>query len=511
MESVPSVRAKWLVVAALFAFSVAPTFISYQPYLFNWDDADYLQRAVAVSRAFWSGDVHGLGAAMVSWHTPAMALLGLPWGPLASWDAAGNCFVTLAAVISLLAASCLYLLLRLEVNPLFLVIASVCVGASLGPYPPHPHIVDTHASATAFMADSLLAWTTLAAVLLIPYEVRTPCPSIRSVVLRGILCASILSLGVMTKVSFLYFIGLIVPILFFTRLHHGGRWSAFAWLLAFVCWSAPAAVFLVRYGRSAFALARAASFGHNAGFFYLPPLQFLAHTIRESPGLGLSLVLMAAALMYLVIKRRLVQSWPEFAAFLIVIGYGIIVLASTNREIRFAFPAIVALPFLLAILLSRQPDRTPAPSHALAALAAGLALLGLVAAGVPTRHRADRQSISRADAVLAQSVRCNAKSVLLATDSPTLNVFLMNLALEFSPSGASTGTLAYQVMTGVPIEEDFRALSESDMVVFQDARRIRPRFTNQRVAEYERYVRQGGSVPIRVGDDVSVYAMRRRP
>jgi hypothetical protein len=511
MESVTSGRVKWLVVVALFAFCVAPTFISYESYLFSWDDADYLHRAVEVSRAFWSGDVHGLQAVISS--KPAMTLLGLPWGPLTSWDAAGNCFVTLAAVISFLVASSLYLLLRLGVKPILLVVASVCVGASLGPFPlrVHGHVFDAHTIATGFMTDSLLAWTTLAAVLLIPYEARMPCPSIRGAVLRGILCASILSLGVMTKVSFLYFIVLIVPVLFLTRLHYGGRRSAAAWLLAFVCWSAPAAFFLVRYGRFTLVQAGASTFGGTADFYYLPPLQFLARSIRESPGLGLSLVLMAAALIYLVIKRRLVQSWPEFVAFLMVIGYGIIVFASANKQIRYAFPAIVALPFLVAMLMSRQPDPTPAPSHTLAALGAGLVLIGLVAAAVPMRHRADRRSLSRADTVLAEAVRCNARSILLATDSPTLNVFLLDLALEFSPSGASTGTLAYRAMNGAPIEQDFRALSESDMVVFQDARRINPRFTNQRVSEYERYIRQGGSVSIRVGDDVSVYSGRCRP
>src|ERR1700720_312664 len=173
MESVTSEKSKWLVVAALFAFSVAPTFISYQPYLFTWEDANYLQRAIAVSRTFWSGDVHGVGRAMVESHPPAMTLLGLPWGPLASWDAAGNCFITLAAVISLLAALCLYLLLRIGVKPFFLVLASVCVLASIGPYPRGSPV---HFAATAFMADALLAWTTLAAVLLVPYEARTPCP-----------------------------------------------------------------------------------------------------------------------------------------------------------------------------------------------------------------------------------------------------------------------------------------------------------------------------------------------
>ena len=120
-------KSKWLLVAALFAFCVAPTFISYKPYLFGWDDADYLARAIAVSRAFWSGDINGLKGAMVSQHPPAMTLLGLPWGPLVSWDAASKCFITLAGLISFLAALSLYLLLRIGVKPFFLATASVCV------------------------------------------------------------------------------------------------------------------------------------------------------------------------------------------------------------------------------------------------------------------------------------------------------------------------------------------------------------------------------------------------
>ena len=48
-------KSKGLVVAALFAFCVAPTFISFQPYWFSWDDSVYLQRSIAVSRAFWAG------------------------------------------------------------------------------------------------------------------------------------------------------------------------------------------------------------------------------------------------------------------------------------------------------------------------------------------------------------------------------------------------------------------------------------------------------------------------
>ena len=502
-------KSKWLVAAALFAFCVAPTFISYQPYLFRWDDSDYLQRSIAVNRAFWSGNVHGLGAAMVSIRPPAMTLLGLAWGPLATWDAASKCFVTLAAVISLLAAACLYMLLRIGVKPLFLVAGAACVGASLGPYPPG---APAHAVATGFMADSLLAWTTLAAVLLIPYEARTDCPSLKGAVLRGILWGSILSLGAMTKVSFLFFVVLIVPVLFFIKLHHCGLRSALTALIAFACWSAPSAIYLVRWGKAAFATAKASSFGPLANLYYHPLLEFLGSTLQQSPGLVLSLVLTATALIYLIIKGREDQVGPDLLALLIMIGFSIVALASTNRVIRFEFPAIVALPFLTAILLSGKGHSVRGSS---AALAAGLVFCGLLAAGVPTRHRANRQTLSRSEAVLAQAAECNAKSIMLATDSPTLNKNLMDLAIEVSASRApvKVGTLAYeavsyQAISGVPIEKDFRSMSESDLVVFQDRDASSPPFTNQHASEYERYVQHIGYVPTKVGDDVSVYWTR---
>ena len=108
------------------------------------------------------------------------------------------------------------------------------------------------------------------------------------------------------------------------------------------------------------------------------------------------------------------------------------------------------------------------------------------------------------------------EGVILATDSPTLNVGLLQLAIEVSPSRApikmdQVSTLAYKVMNGVPIEEDFRAISEADQVVFQDKNRFSPPFTNQRVSKYEQYVRHAGYVPIRIGDNVSVYSMHCRP
>jgi hypothetical protein len=52
---------------------------------------------------------------------------------------------------------------------------------------------------------------------------------------------------------------------------------------------------------------------------------------------------------------------------LVVIGFALIVLLSANRQIRYAFPAIVSLPFLIAILLSGREPSMPGRAAAMAA------------------------------------------------------------------------------------------------------------------------------------------------
>jgi len=132
---------------------------------------------------------------------------------------------------------------------------------------------------------------------------------------------------------------------------------------------------------------------------------------------------------------------------------------------------------------------------------------------VPTWHRTDRQNLSRCEAVLAQALKCHSRRVVLATDSPTLNKNLMDLANEFwaTESPVEVDTLAYQAMSGVPIEADFHAIDEFDQVVFQDRAELSPPFTNQRVSEYERYIQQGRYVPVKVADDLTVYSIRCGP
>ncbi len=498
-------KLRWVIAIAAFVLCVAPTFISYQSYVFQWDDANYMMRAVQVSRNFWRGDMDWVLAAMVGAHTPAMTLLGLPWGPLRSWRSTGDCFITLGAVISLIAGACLYLQLRIGVKPCYLVAASACVFASIGPYPTGSPL---HKDATGFLSDGLLAWTILAALLLIPYEARLHRSTIRSCVLSGVVWGLILCLGVATKLSFLYFVVFLVPVLLFIKARNSGLTRALTAAIALAFCVTPIVLHLVQWGRPAFNLAKESSFGETAHFYYIPLSQFLLHAVRESPGVLVSFLFVIAGLTVGLIRRQLSQHWPELLALLIILGYTITVFASPNREMRFALGAVLALPFLVGILLSGTENVVP---QRFATAAALLAICTLIAASIPMRLRPDRQSISRSNAVLAIAARINARSIVLATDSPTLNDPLLILAREFSTSRVSdSATIAYQAMHGSSIEDDCRVLSGYDLVVIQDYDALRPFFTNQRVREYERYVQQNGHGPIRAADDVSVYLMGYR-
>jgi hypothetical protein len=84
------------------------------------------------------------------------------------------------------------------------------------------------------------------------------------------------------------------------------------------------------------------------------------------------------------------------------------------------------------------------------------------------------------------------------------------LAVEVSASRPSVkvGTLAQRVMFGVPIEQDFRSIDESDQIVLQDRAALSPPFTNRRATEYEEYLRRRGYVAVSAGDDLKVYSIR---
>jgi hypothetical protein len=492
---------KLILSIAVFALCIAPTIISYKSYKFTWDDSDYLWRSIAVSKAFWSGNIHEVRSTMVHFRPPVMTLLGLPWGPLRSWDAAGKCFVTLTGFTAFFAACSLFLLLRVGLKPLYLVIASVCAFVALGPY---PESAEAHHWSTGFMADSLFAWIAFAATLLIPYEVTYITSSTTDSLVRGVLWAVVFSVGAITKVSFFYFIVAVIPVLFVVRMRHSGFWSALPSLLSLSVCALPVVVYWLRYGRPILNYGRAASFGSTAQLYLVPLSQFISDTLRESPGVLLSGIFAIVGATYLIVKRRDLTWGTNLLPLLIMLGYCTISLASANREIRFLIPGIIALPFFIGLLIS---DKTGMPSLRQALVAAILVFICFVVAGMPMMHRADRGSIHFSEVVLAQAVESKANHIVLATDSSSLNSDLMRLAAEVSSKPlVESNSLAWRAALGIPIEDDFRTVGQSDLVVFQNDEMLNSPITNVRVSEYEQYTRQHfGDVPVKIVDGMRIY------
>jgi len=501
-------RTKWhvLLSAVVFSLCIVPTIVSYSSYSFSWDDSDYLTRSIAVNKAFWSGDRPGLRKELHNnFRPPAMTLLGLPWGRFAPEDAAGKCFVTLAVCTSFFAACCLFLLLRIGLEPLYLITASVCAFASLGPYPAGAH---AHYVATGFMADSLFAWNAFAATLLIPYEAIPSASSTFDDLARGVLWGTILSAMALTRVNGFYFIGTIALLVFVIRMRRNGHRSAFVALASLGACSIPAIFYWLRYGLPSLRNGWAASFGHDAPFYYLPLSRFLEITLRQSPGMLLGGLFALVGIVVFAARRRNVPEYANILAFLVMAGYSAITLASHNREIRFLFPAIIGMPFLIGLLVSGKTFALPKRS---ALIASTLAVCILLAACGPLLHRPYRQSLHKGEEILAEARASNAKRVLLATASSSLNVELVGLAIAVSPSQPSVtlDSLALRAAAGGPIEDDFRTIRDSDLVVFQDKSALDAEPPNDRIPEYEDFARgSAGTFQLKVVDDMHVYELR---
>jgi hypothetical protein len=445
---------------------------------------------------------------MHSIRPPVMTFLGLPGGPIHSWPATGKSFVVLNAFVSAFAALSLFLLLRIGAHRWAIGGAAATLLLALGPF---PAVSQTHTMATGFMADSLLSWIVLAALLLIPYEASPGSKGgDRQDLWRGILWSVVFLTGAMTKVSFFYFAGLILSVLVILRTQRGGRRSTLRTLTVLAICSVPAAAYWIRYGKIMLQNGWSASFGSDAGNYRLPLKDFGASVVHDAPGVLAPVLLVILGLIYLALSRRpipLVNWAPPLIAFV----YGVIGLASPNRELRYFFPVLIALPFLVAALFEEKSNSFP---RSAAGIAAASVFAFLTLAGLPMASRPDRESIRRSEAVLGYAAATGAKRVLLATDGASLNEQLILLAMGTAPrpAGIEFTDLAYRAVYNISLEEDFKSIRSSELVVFQDMRSVNSPFTNQRVQDYETYVRQCASrPPFRLAGDVSVYDLRSNP
>lgn len=103
------------------------------------------------------------------------------------------------------------------------------------------------------------------------------------------------------------------------------------------------------------------------------------------------------------------------------------------------------------------------------------------------------------NALLTQLVEQKVSRVIVATDSPEVNIESLLLAKHIGGKALSSltiYTLAYDFMHNKPLTVSYDLISKSDAVIFQEPIPTVPDFTNKYAKEYLAYTMSLGFVPL---------------
>jgi hypothetical protein len=469
----------------------------------DWDEAHFASRALCLGRATWSLDLHGAEDCLRSMKkSPAMMLLAVPWGRPGTTEAGlGLLPVTLGILEVSLAVSVLLLLARLGI-PQGLTAGAALVLTLTAPL---------RELAGRMMADLSFSLIVLLACLLVPLEARPGDGDARADVLRGSLWGTVLGLGLGQKMTFLVFGGVLLPSLVAFRWRArgaGSAWRTAAWAALF---ASPFLAITAIYWSNLYGHARLSASGSYAEFYSMGmnALQYLGSIVRSAPVLVAFSVVGAAALCVGLMRRRPAACavLPGLAALLL---YAAFVLASPNHDPRFAMPIEVALPFLLVAAWPRPVDGGPAGALQRAPL---LLLVGVLLS-IPAAIRYDFSNIAD-QARMMRGLPPGHHRLVLATDSPTLNVESLVLALELAPEKkreVGIDLVVYDEADGHDLRFSQRKIGLADYMILQsDSSRLWPDWTNRHVEAFREIARERGELVPELGSpDFEVFALNAR-
>jgi hypothetical protein len=355
---------------------LSPLIVSLSPRVPGWDELHFLHRGACVRNA-----VHDASLAMVDrclsemGKSPIMALLMLPsWSPRAlSGPTIGP------MVLALLSFGLLWAGLRAARRAGMAPAVMLATAATTALAPPL-------ATGAPYMVDGLLSIIILDTLLLIPLEAAAPAAAPSDALRRGGWWGLIACLGLMSKLTYLYFaLAAFGAALLLSLWRSGIRMTALKLAVMGGIVLLPAALF-ARYAPTYWQHAMGSAFGPVAQFYddHIARWAFVRTALR-SMGAGWWAGL-AALLVYALLGWR--RGVPARSAILglvmavIVVGYLFIASGSPNKDPRFFWPVWLALPFCVAVAAngSASPSRQHGGAGVWPVLLA--LLLTLLAAGV---------------------------------------------------------------------------------------------------------------------------------
>ena len=407
-------RGLWL------ALLLAPLAVNTVVSLPAWDELFFLHNGVCVARSVWSLDLGAVDACLsVMAKSPIMAFLLLPAGDMQGAAARLNIApVTLALLCFSQILVLAWLILRLRIPSVAALIAAI--GAIL--------CSPLRSNGAPYLVDGVLALVVVNVTLLMMVEWLDFDKRRRESVLDGLLWGGLLSLGVLSKLTFGFFIVLIVPAAcLFSLVRSGFRLTLIkAAVTTVTCF--PAGLILWKYWPLYYAHAAGASFGTLASFYddHIARWPFIRQTIPTVMPVWFAAVLLAIWAGF-GFKAQRARVLIALYAIAVVLVYFFVASGSPNKDPRFFWPIWLAPPFCFAAAVSpwRQPSE-------LIRMATTLPVIAVMLLAIPAFGRFDLSGVDEGIAVLTTLPRNNRAFVQLATDEPYFNIEMLLLARQLN-------------------------------------------------------------------------------
>jgi len=453
---------RWMGLFAFLAL-LSPTVINYTPYPLAWDESYYLNRIICANQAFYDFSLSRLSECLAHTHKgPIMELVNLPWGHAGGTEQGiGLAFVGLALFIWVLILVTYHTCLQCGISPIFLLLSAATIGLTSF----------LRANAGAMMTDTLLGWCVALALMLIPLEYSSPSKGLWPSFCRGLLWSVVINVGMLNKVTFVFFLGAIGFALLLIRSDYSGEWPLRCAVLGCVVGSLPAILVWRYYGLNFLRFAFLVAWGGTAKLWSIPGLTAGGYLKRYVGQLGLALIPLSI-LLVLFVRGLIIDNQRRLGRLLpigIILIYLVIAARSQNRDPRFGIPIMIAMPICLAWTSAKQ--KTPVPLGAAPVFGA---LLMFVALSAPMVRRPEIGPIRSAEDLLItlernQPLQGQPMKILIATDGPAFNIdsFLLARQIGWDKLRAvDVDTLVYDAVNKRTIEDGLKRIDAADYVLF---------------------------------------------
>jgi len=431
-----------------------------------------------------------------------MEVVNLPWGKAGGTEKGiGLAFVSLTLFIWVLALATYVTCLRagIQRGTLLLAAAAICFTPFL------------RISSGAMMTDTLLGWCVALGIMLIPLEYTNSSKDMLSGVLRGLLWGLVFDVGMLSKVTFAFFLGAIFVAVVGIRERYSGEWPLRHAVAGCVLGAMPGILIWYFYGLNFVRFALAAAWGGLAPVWDVPGMTAAGYLRRYFGQLGLALIPLFF-LVVLFVRGMITENQRRMGRLLpigIVLGYLGLAAMSKNRDPRFAIPVMIAMPIALAWTSPRKESTSKLGAAPIVA-----ALFVVTLFSIPMVARPEIAPVRRAGELLRTLYQGHPIWVVIATDGPQFNIETLQLARQLGGNSlrpVSVGTLVYDAINKRSLDQGLRSIDAVEYVLFlKPGSPPVPDWSRVYARDYRAYCEKVGILmDANISPDVDVFKIRK--